>query len=234
MANGDCALDICFASPPSEDLSRCIIGIRQSIQKQDFPGLVDLIPAYQCLTITFDPLTCDRRLLTQQLIELAQGVIESPPRLNRKPRTISIPVCYEEVFAPDMHTVSEYTKLSREEIIALHTHPPYLVHMLGFSPGFLYLGGLDPQLHCPRKHTPRLRISAGAVGIGGSQTGVYPQATPGGWQIIGQTPIGLFHPARDTPCIAEPLDTVKFHPVDITQFEAIRQSYPRAKYREKR
>ncbi|GAB2894504.1 5-oxoprolinase subunit PxpB [Microbulbifer echini] len=220
-ANGDCALDIRFSAEPSEELSRYIIGLRQYIQEQGPDDLIDLIPAYQCLTISFDPLTHESESLSQELRVLTQKYLKIPAKLDRDSRIIQIPVCYEEGFAPDIHTLSTHTGLTPKQIVLLHTATCYLVHMLGFSPGFLYLGGLDPRLHCPRKKKPRLRIPVGAVGIGGSQTGIYPQATAGGWQIIGQTPVRLFRPSSNSPFIAEPLDIIKFYSIDKLEFEAI-------------
>ncbi|WP_020411414.1 5-oxoprolinase subunit PxpB [Microbulbifer sp. VTAC004] len=237
IANGDCALDIRFSAEPSELLSRYIIGLRQYILKQDDLKVIDLIPAYQCLTITFDPLLYLDESLSREVKTLTKKFLKATNShfLEREPCVIRIPVCYENSFAPDMLTVSEYTGLTPEEIIELHSTSVYLVHMLGFSPGFLYLGGLDPKLHCPRKEAPRLHIPAGAVGIGGGQTGIYPQATPGGWQIIGQTPIKLFQPYNTSPFIAQPLDTIEFYSISESEFNDIapqvqckysKESYP--------
>ncbi|MFA0810526.1 5-oxoprolinase subunit PxpB [Microbulbifer epialgicus] len=218
VTNGDSALDIRFFSEPSEQLSRYIIGLRQYILKQSLTNIIDLIPAYQCLTISFDSLQPGSESLSYKLNKLTHDFLENPVEIDRRPRLIRIPVCYEEEFAPDMQLLSEYTKLSRKEIISLHTSNSYLVHMLGFTPGFLYLGGLDIKLHCPRKKSPRLRVPAGAVGIGGNQTGIYPQATPGGWQIIGQTPFKLFQPSSSSPFIADPLDVIKFYAIEKRDF----------------
>lgn len=219
IPNGDCALDIRFDAPPSEALSRRIIALEQAIETQEWDGVRDLIPAYQCLTVCYDPLACNSEQLTTRIEKLTGQLLRRPPELARQPHLIRLPVCYDAEFAPDMPAVSEHTGLSTEQIIVKHCAPHYLVHMLGFTPGFLYLGGLDAQLHCPRKATPELRVPAGAVGIGGSQTGVYPQATPGGWQIIGRTPVNLFRPQSDQPFIAEPLDRIEFFAIDRDEFD---------------
>lgn len=222
-ANGDNALDIRFDADPCEGLSRWIIVFEQAINAQEWDGVQDLIPAYQCLTICFDPLLCDRNVLNRNVEALARALLTQKPALERKPHLIRIPVCYDAEFAQDMPAVAEQTGLSTQQIIAKHASVQYLVHMLGFSPGFLYLGGLDPALHCPRKETPAVRVPAGAVGIGGEQTGIYPQATPGGWQIIGRTPVELFAPQSDRPFVAEPLDRIEFYPIDRAQFESFEQ-----------
>ncbi|MFC6980930.1 5-oxoprolinase subunit PxpB [Microbulbifer taiwanensis] len=185
VANGDSALDIRFDASPSLELSERIIALAQAVEAQRWEGVGDLIPAYQCLTVCYNPLNCNNSDLTNRLESLTRQQLRQPPKLDRKPRLIRVPVCYDAEFAPDMREVSEHTGLSAEQIIARHCAPDYLVHMLGFTPGFLYLGGLDPQLHCPRKATPELRVPAGAVGIGGSQTGIYPQVTPGAGRLSG-------------------------------------------------
>ncbi|WP_323847342.1 5-oxoprolinase subunit PxpB [Microbulbifer magnicolonia] len=222
-SNGDSALDIRFDAPPGEELSQYIIALQQEITAQKWDGVQDLIPAYQCLTVCFDPMQCDGTNLTVRVEALAGALLSRPPALERSPRLIRLPVCYEAEFGPDMAAVSAHTGLSAEQIITSHCAPHYLVHMLGFTPGFLYLGGLPPELHCPRKDNPELRVAAGSVGIGGSQTGIYPQATPGGWQIIGRTPVNLFRPQGAQPFIAEPLDRIAFYPIDRQQFEGFEQ-----------
>ncbi|AMX01615.1 5-oxoprolinase subunit PxpB [Microbulbifer thermotolerans] len=219
VTNGDSALDIRFDAEPSEALSRHITALAQAIEAQQWQGVRELIPAYQCLTVCYDPLLCDSPQLSARLETLANRHPEASASKSDQSRLIRIPVCYAPEFAPDMQAVSAHTGLSAEQIIARHTAPRYLVHMLGFTPGFLYLGGLDPLLHCPRKATPELRVPAGSVGIGGSQTGIYPQATPGGWQIIGRTPVALFRPGHNRPFVAEPLDRIEFYPIDSEAFE---------------
>ncbi|WP_160154531.1 5-oxoprolinase subunit PxpB [Microbulbifer sp. ALW1] len=228
--NGDAAVDIRFAEAPGEPLSERIIALAQAIESASLPAVTELVPAYQCLTVCFDP----QRLLpadsadrpassgTDTLIAMLQALTEetlSRAQPAQGPRTlIRIPVCYDSDFAPDMPAVCAQSGLSKSEVITRHTTPRYLVHMLGFTPGFLYLGGLDPQLHCPRKARPELKVAAGSVGIGGAQTGIYPQATPGGWQVIGRTPLSLFRPQQETPFIARPLDRVQFVAITAEQF----------------
>ncbi|WP_444914827.1 5-oxoprolinase subunit PxpB [Microbulbifer sp. TRSA007] len=222
--NGDCAVDIRFSGKPCKALSRTIIGLRAALLNEVHPGIIDIIPAYQCLTVIFNPSLWDHKTLYQLLTKTTEDFLNNPAPFTSRPRIVRIPVCYEEGFSPDLEALSEHTKLSSQEIIKRHTAQRYLVHMLGFTPGFLYLGGLDPKLYCPRKETPRTRIPAGAVGIGGEQTGIYPQATPGGWQIIGQTPLSLFQPAEPSPFIAAPLDEIEFYAIDSQQFHILSQS----------
>ncbi|WP_226666476.1 5-oxoprolinase subunit PxpB [Microbulbifer aggregans] len=230
LQNGDAALDIRFKDAPSEQLSECIIALACAIEAAKLPGVRELVPAYQCLTVCYDPLHLPARdfetapgietepALTSRLRTLIEDSLAQPARPADPRRVIRIPVCYQGEYAPDMHTLSEHTGLTASEIIERHSTPHYLVHMLGFTPGFLYLGGLDTSLHCPRKHRPALQVPAGSVGIGGSQTGIYPQATPGGWQIIGRTPLQLFLPRETQPFIAQPLDRVQFVPISPEAF----------------
>ena len=224
-ANGDAAVDIRFAAPPSAQLSETLIALAASIENienSDIAPVTEAVPAYQCLTVCFDPLRLtDTAELYETLKTLTKNILSGARPCSGARSLIRIPVCYDEAFAPDMPALIAHTGLPREDIVARHTAPHYLVHMLGFTPGFLYLGGLDRQLHCPRKARPELNVPAGSVGIGGGQTGIYPQATPGGWQILGRTPLALFRPDQEQPFIARPLDQVQFVPISAQQFAQI-------------
>lgn len=228
--NGDCALDIRFADAPSPALSEAIIALAQAIESASIPGVMELVPAYQCLTVCFNPLqlaasnSSSMEGIEQLQVTLTMLVREQllpPVTVTGTRHRIKIPVCYETEFAPDMSAVSAHSGLSVRQIIDRHTASEYLVHMLGFTPGFLYLGGLDKQLHCPRKQRPALRVTAGSVGIGGTQTGIYPQATPGGWQVIGRTPLALFRPQQHPAFIARPLDRIQFVAIGAQEFSEL-------------
>ncbi|WP_288132548.1 5-oxoprolinase subunit PxpB [Microbulbifer sp.] len=223
QTNGDSALDIRFADAPGPDLSETIIALAQAIESASIPGVTELIPAYQCLTVCFDLLQLpDDGAGTQRLVDILNELVRvqlTQPSPVAGPRyQIKIPVCYAPEFAPDMQALSNHVGLPADQVIRRHSATDYLVHMLGFTPGFLYLGGLDRQLHCPRKDRPTLNVPAGSVGIGGGQTGIYPQQTPGGWQIIGRTPLALFRPQRDPAFIARPLDRIRFVAISAQQF----------------
>ncbi|AFU70172.1 allophanate hydrolase subunit 1 [Psychroflexus torquis ATCC 700755] len=143
-----------------------------------------------------------------------------------KSPTRKIPVCYELDFGLDLEEVSEKTGLSISEIIKRHMHPIYTVYFIGFLPGFPYLGGMDSSLFCRRKSNPRSEINSGAVGIAGSQTGIYPSSSPGGWQIIGRTPLSLFDSHKtDTPCVLSPGDSLQFESITKEEFDNL-QSHP--------
>lgn len=177
---------------------------------------LQVIPAYQSLTL-YQPGICPEQLAAMFTAALAGFA----PQAVAAGQLVEIPVCYQPPYAPDLPAVAQHCGLSEQEVIQRHSSAEYLVHMLGFLPGFLYLGGLDESLFCPRKATPALQVPAGAVGIGGEQTGIYPLTSPGGWQIIGQTPLNAFAPESAQPFLAEPLDRIRFVPVSVETFQQI-------------
>jgi inhibitor of KinA len=139
---------------------------------------------------------------------------------------VELPVCYGGEFGPDLGEVAGHCGLSEPEVIARHSGAEYRVYMLGFAPGFAYLGGLDPAIAAPRRQTPRLKVPAGSVGIAGLQTGIYPLETPGGWQIIGRSPQRLFRPGQEEPCLLKPGDRLRFVPIDLAAYRAISEERP--------
>lgn len=172
---------------------------------------------------------CSLLLIFNKKIENLNILIEKLKNLylSRKPLSKydqilwNIPVCYENKFALDIDTISKQNKISKQDIIVRHSKTIYSVYLIGFLPGFMYLGGLDNVLHIPRKKEPRLRVPKGSVAIGGEQTGIYPQQSPGGWNILGNTPINLFDKSKDIPCFAKPGDKVKFFQVSEDQYKLI-------------
>ena len=133
-----------------------------------------------------------------------------------------IPVCYEDVFGLDIEAIAAQKKLSKEQLVKLHSEAIYTVYFLGFLPGFLYLGGLDEKLHFPRRASPRLKVEKGAVAIGGNQTGVYPDESPGGWNIIGNAPVDFFDTTKALPCFAKAGDKLQFYPVSLKKYKDIK------------
>ena len=238
LNNGDSAFSIIFDEPISECLSRKIESLAKEFQNELAEYINELIPSYQSLTVCYNPLADSLQSINSQInnsqINSSQAFEQLLHQLIQKKdylrsgapflenystaNLIEIPVCYEDEFAPDMAKVAEYSGLTKQQIITLHSEPEYLVHMLGFLPGFLYLGGLNKQLFCPRKETPNYQIKAGAVGIGGHQTGIYPVESPGGWQIIGRTPLQMFSPDNKPPTIASALDRIKFVAISKAEF----------------
>jgi inhibitor of KinA len=173
------------------------------------PGILNLHPAYASVLIDFDP---RRRTHDEVTVLVRERMAADAPTAADDPRLIEIPVCYGGEFGPDLASVAEHARLTPEQVIELHSSASYLVYFLGFSPGFPYLGGLPENLATPRLPAPRKRVPAGSVAIGGSQTGVYPMESPGGWRIIGRTSLRLFDPDASPPALLRAGDTVRFIP----------------------
>ena len=214
----DAALLVLLAAEPSESGTAAALALCEALAASPPPGLVDLRPAYTSLLIVFDP-----RVTTHGEIELAAKPLLPPPGLALEPagRTVEIPVCYEGECAPDLADVARGARLAPEEAVALHAGASYRVAFLGFSPGFAYLLGLPSRLATPRLPAPRLRVPAGSVGIAGGQTGLYPRATPGGWRLVGRTPVPLFDPGRESASFLLPGDGVRFVPVSRRDFDLL-------------
>lgn len=217
-----------FASDakPNASAFKKVRALLSYLEEHPFYGMRDVVSAYHSVTVYYDPLRIrmnqrGRRTISEhvreQLTEILENIDEHrlPP-----PRRIDIPVCYGEPYGPDLTEVAEHSGLQPEEVIRIHSSVEYTVYMLGFAPGFPYLGGMDERIAMPRKATPRLRIPAGSVAIAGGQTGIYPLETPGGWNVIGRTPVRLFDWRKDSPTLLKAGDIVCFRP--ITQAEYLR------------
>jgi KipI family sensor histidine kinase inhibitor len=180
------------------------------------PWLRDLVPAYAAVAVFFDPDAVAAEAVRDWL--LAQCAVDAPDHRSDATRIVEIPVRYGDDCGADLDTAAAELGIAREALIARHCAPLYTVAMLGFAPGFPYLLGLDPDLALPRLATPRTRVPAGSVGIGGAQTGIYPCESPGGWRLIGRTPLRLFDAQRTTPSLLAPGDRVRFVAIDDARF----------------
>ncbi len=189
----------------------------QRLEARPVRGLIEYVPAFTSLTIHYDPGQSRLSEILSDLERLAELAAEAEPT---EPRRIEIPACYGGPCGPDLEHVAQAHDLTCEQVIEIHSGCEYLVHMLGFAPGFPYLGGLSPQLATPRRETPRLRVPAGSLGIAGGQTGIYSLETPGGWQLIGRTPRVLFRPDAEPPTLLRPGDLVRFVPITANEFHA--------------
>ena len=189
------------------------------IMKQNTPkGVVEAIPTYRSLLLVYDPSITNLAKLQKELQKLEERLEEiqiSPPD------TVEIPVCYGGEFGPDIEFVAETHDLSIKEVIQLHSEPEYLIYMVGFTPGFPFLGGLSEKLHTPRLETPRTFVPKGSVGIANNQTGIYPVSSPGGWQLIGRSPIKLFAPERPNPFLYQAGDHIKFKPIALEEYSRL-------------
>ena len=207
---GDSAILVDLGSSIAPEVNHQVHALDRSFLELDLPGVIESVPAYSSLLVHYNPLETDYASLVTGLQKAQQKSAAHPTTI---PATVRIPVFYGGEYGPDLDFVASSHDLSKEAVIQLHTQPEYQVYMIGFTPGFPYLGGLDTRIATPRLATPRTLVPAGSVGIAGSQTGIYPIASPGGWQIIGFTPLCLFDPLRDPPNLLSPGDRVCFYPI---------------------
>lgn len=221
LAAGDAALTVEFGERIDPKLHERVVAFARAVETLAFKGFVEVVPTYRSVTIYFDPVVTEAGLLAECLIPLAE---RTPPSALRRPRRLDIPVVYGGEFGPDLPEVASAANLSPEEAIALHASVDYRVFMLGFSPGFPYLGPVPDKLAVPRLGTPRAKVPAGSVGIAGPQTGIYPIESPGGWRLIGRTPLRLYDPSRPKPFLLEPGDRVRFIPISPEEFEHLAAS----------
>lgn len=197
---------------------------------QALPELArEIVPTYRSLMVCFNPLQTSRQSLEARIRELLQGMAETASQAEQA-TVVEIPVCYGGEYGPDLPHVAEHNGLGVDEVIAVHTSKPYLVYMLGFTPGFPYLGGMSERIATPRLAQPRVAIPAGSVGIAGSQTGVYPIESPGGWQLIGRTPLRVFNPLAANPFLFAAGDYLRFCAIDAPRFQAIQRELEQGRY----
>ena len=215
---GDAALTVEFGNEIDASLNARVIAFADAIHAQTWEGVLDVVPTYCSVTIHVDPLVLDVNTLMDRVRHISH-VGSAQKRSSGRHHTI--PVLYGGDFGPDLEDVAAFARLSMAEAIRLHASIPYRVYMLGFSPGFPYLGSVPLPLTMPRLATPRATVPAGSVGIAGSQTGIYPTATPGGWRIIGRTPIQLYRPYDSTPFLLSPGDMVRFESIGPQEFNRL-------------
>ncbi len=221
---GDHAITIQLGDEISVSVNQKLLAIFHHLKQNSIEGVKDMIPAYNTLTLVYDlallkkkyPVRSVYDKISMQLQKAATMIITEVPTASR---LVNIPVCYDPSLAPDIISLSEMHQLTVDEAIQLHTAKIYRVYMIGFLPGFAYMGSVDEKINTPRLSKPRTQVPAGSVGIAGEQTGIYPFDSPGGWQLIGQTPIAMFDAKKETPCYLQPGDEVKFHAISIDEFK---------------
>jgi len=206
---GEAAFTVEFGDRLDEQLNRQVHALDAVLSVQRFPGIVETIPTYRSLLVMYDPLTVDEAPVRATL-NAAVEKLHAQRSVPAEGQLIEIPVYYGGEWGPDLEDVSAHCGLTPGQVIRLHTASTYLVAMLGFAPGFAYLFGLHSSLATPRLTTPRTRVEPGSIGVAGAQTGLYALPTPGGWRIIGRTPMPLFDPARDDPFALRAGDRVRF------------------------
>jgi inhibitor of KinA len=222
-----------FNDAPEETLDQ-VLGVFQQLRKAAIGGVIELAPAYTSVAVFFDPVAFSKSSETPDDLfgSLATRIRETvaaganrgkhPRILKSDIRVVEIPVCYDPDFAPDIGAVARRAQISIKQVVDLHSTAQYRVACVGFVPGFPFLAGLPKQLTTPRRDTPRKEIAPGSVGIGGAQTGIYPLRSPGGWNLIGRTPLKLFDPVKNPPTLLGPGDRVRFRAITREEFESLK------------
>jgi KipI family sensor histidine kinase inhibitor len=217
LAAGDSAFVVEFGARIDRALNAKVMDLHRTLAAAKLPGIVETLPTFRSLMVFYDPLTTTRAELEPQVLALSGS--KSEQALAGK--LWRLPVCYDGEFAPDLTEVAERTKLTVEQVIALHAGATYFAYVLGFMPGFAYLGGLPKELDLPRRKDPRVRVPQNSVAIAGEMTAIYPWESPGGWHLIGRTPIALFDLRREQPILWGAGDEVQFTRIDRASHDSI-------------
>jgi KipI family sensor histidine kinase inhibitor len=219
---GETALLLRFGAGLDPAINARVHAAATALRAAHLPGLVDIAPAYATLALHYEPAAwadANGGHPWRNFEAAVRAVLAAPPKHETvAAQVVEIPVCYGGEHGPDLDAVAGHARLDARLVIERHAAATYTVAMLGFAPGFPYLFGLDPALHMPRRENPRTRVPAGSVAIGGGQTGIYPSELPGGWQLIGRTPLVLFDARRDPPSLLMPGDRVRFVAIDAKAF----------------
>ena len=222
---GDAGLLIDFGNEIDESINQHVLNLFEKLQRARLSWITDLVPAYSSLAVFYDVFQLESKLengitFYDQAVNQLQEFLQSANKntASKSCRKLRIPVCYDKMCAPDLEEVAKLSGLKIEEVIRLHTSTSFRVYMIGFLPGFAYMGTVPKTIAVARRSEPRRNVSAGSVGIAGNQTGIYPFDSPGGWQLIGQTPISLFQKENVSPTFFQPGDEVLFYPITIDEF----------------
>ena len=215
---GDRGLLVEYGDRIDSDINNKVRSMDIVMKKESPKGVLETIPTYRSLLIIYDPGITNPAKLEKEILALEERIsqIKIPP-----PDTVEIPVCYGGEFGPDIQFVAEHNSITTDDVVRIHSGTEYQIYMIGFTPGFPFLGGLPEVLHTPRLETPRSFVPEGSVGIANNQTGIYPVASPGGWQLIGRTPIRLFAPERSNPFIYKAGDRIKFKPISEEDYNRL-------------
>ncbi len=219
---GDSAVSAHFGEEICPEINQQVTALRDALEeavaKGEIQGLGELVPTYCALLINYDPLVLGYDELVAKLKELSQSLVI---KSDSDRQVVEIPVAYGGEYGPDLAEVAAAHGMTEQQVIDIHSQPEYPIYMLGFVAGFPYLGGMSPEIATPRKESPRLKIEAGSVGIAGSQTGIYSVESPGGWQIIGRTPLKLYDTDREQPVLLSAGQYIKFKPISGAEYEAM-------------
>jgi inhibitor of KinA len=215
---GDSALVVEFPQRIAPDVNARVLALAKSIRRRCGPSLRDVVIGYCTLTAFFDPLAVDAGWLEG---ELRQASTEMPDQSSVDSATVDVPVCYGGELGPDLGDVAAFGTCSFDDVVSLHAGEIYTVYLVGFVPGFAYMAEVNSRIAAPRRSSPRTAVPAGSVAIAGPQTGIYPTVTPGGWNIIGRTPVKPYDPSRAVPFLFQPGDRVRFRPVERAEFDRL-------------
>jgi inhibitor of KinA len=226
---GECGILVEFGNKIHPDIHKKTKALTDYLEINPFDGMVECVSAFSSVAVFYDPMKVkgskiniiEKDMISYEIVKsiLEKILLNLDHYDNSKKRIVEIPVCYGGEFGPDLEYVAKYNKVTVDEVIKIHSSGEYLVYMIGFAPGFPYLGGMSEKISAPRRESPRVLIPKGSVGIAGKQTGVYPIGTPGGWQLIGRTPVELFRPKESSPSLLKPGDIVKFYPVSYEEYK---------------
>lgn len=214
---GDAALTVEFGDRIDPEIHRRVLALAHALEREPFPGLRETVPTYRSLLVYYDPRHLSWDEARRQVSDALERSADIP---MPEPKEVEVPVAYGGEFGPDIGFVAAHNGLSEADVVRLHAGSIYTVYMLGFAPGFVYLGGLPETLATPRLPTPRPSVPAGSVGIAGPQTGIYGLSTPGGWRLIGRTPMPMLDLRRQPPTPLQPGDRVRFIPISAEEFAA--------------
>ena len=218
LLTGDTSVTVEFGNEISTEINAKIRAFNIALQQSKIPGIVETVPTYRSLAVHYDP----EVILYGALVKKLKGLLGQLDSIQIPPSDVlEIPVLYGGEEGPDIEFVAEHNGKTVQEVIDIHTSTEYLIYMLGFTPGFTYLGGMSEEIATPRLKTPRGLIPGGSVGIAGAQTGVYPIDSPGGWQLIGRTPVRMYDPDRATPILPEAGQYIKFYAIDKAEYDRI-------------
>ncbi|MDR2505605.1 MAG: 5-oxoprolinase subunit PxpB [Oscillospiraceae bacterium] len=218
LPSGDRAFTVRFGDKIDPAVNDRVASLAESLARKPIDGVIEFVPTYAALLVIISPERLSLKRAISAVSRRVKRLSDSSSLTANSSSTVELPVCYGGKYGEDIQFVADHAGLTTDEVIRVHTEPVYRVYMLGFMPGFPYLGGLDERIETPRLETPRAVIPAGSVGIGGKQTGVYPLASPGGWRLIGRTPVKLYDSARANPVLLKAGDFVKFKPVAAEEF----------------
>lgn len=228
LTAGDMAISVEIGESITPEIHRKVLAMLIAIQKESLAGIIDLVPTYRSILVKYNPLESSLSDIEKRLRLLEKRLEVNP--VESAGSVIELPVVYGGKYGPDLNYVAEYNRLSPVQVIQIHSNITYPVYMMGFSPGFPYLGGIPERISTPRLDTPRLAIAAGSVGIADNQTGIYPTESPGGWRIIGRTPIQLFNPMANPPTVVEIGDSIRFIPIPEENFKEIEKQIQDGSY----